>query len=622
MFSLIDKILDYIHSVSPFLSWVNGQVLIFLTVMIFLGLFALLLLKEDPEIKALDAALEKMSCMWTPGEDNRKRRTVYIEEMSKSWNNPVLLLKEIPDAAGSFTHPQVTAFYEDVIKGNPIFKDNPAHRAVCISILKELDKDGDCSSVVGRQEHPDDSESKFDLSTYQLLGGITLLDHTLHVAKKASDLANEKGLRPALHNILVAALAHDVGKLPTYRGLLYQMKDHPLISAARLEETPFFDSEAFKKRRVEILNAVKLHHTKKPTGPIAEIIKEADRQARQDEMEAGRLAIQRMASEGVDEAGPKEQPKPAAKEKAPAPMGKVTPPKKTRKPVEVEIPENVDPETGEILDEDPEAHQQDDTGGEPEKKITFRNLEGEGPAPEPQQASSPPASFVIPGMGEISAPEVTPTITKKGMPIPGKTEEDPGDPWAAQEAIYGIQHEEEESKPKTTRQPWDNRKSPVRIDLPWFDLEACVERMKTRINKVRSNRFQIFSMPDGVIYCQPSFLEEIAKKQAKKYGDDSLATLPDSDPAMRQILFSMVETLKDVGLIDVSLIRDGYFSAPFRLRWKNTGKTTSVFYIPFQASAFASTVSELEKTKQHERLLNIEWVRPDTGDDDSVAKAV
>jgi len=59
---------------------------------------------------------------------------------------------------------------------------------VCGQILKLLDQEGECPSVVNIQN---DVEGSWDENTFQLLGRTTLLDHSLNVAEQVVQLLSD-----------------------------------------------------------------------------------------------------------------------------------------------------------------------------------------------------------------------------------------------------------------------------------------------------------------------------------------------------------------------------------------------------------------------------------------------
>jgi hypothetical protein len=92
------------------------------------------------------------------------------------------------------------------------------------------------------------------------------------------------------------ARSHDLGKLPSARGTLYALGEHPLAAGTVLAGVAGFKELG---RKDEILRAIKLHH-KVADGLLGKTLKQADQMARQQELEEA------MAAGGLQEAGGKE----------------------------------------------------------------------------------------------------------------------------------------------------------------------------------------------------------------------------------------------------------------------------------------------------------------------------
>ena len=143
---------------------------------------------------------------------------------------------------------------------------------ICGQILKLLDQEGHCPSVVDIQG---DVEGSWDENTYQLLAGTTLLDHSLNVAEQVVQLLSEDKACHVIPDTMIAALGHDLGKLESMRGYLYSLGEHPLAAGR-----PLAGIAGFKelRRKDEILQAIKLHH-KRPQGLLGKTLKKADQKA-------------------------------------------------------------------------------------------------------------------------------------------------------------------------------------------------------------------------------------------------------------------------------------------------------------------------------------------------------
>ncbi|MBM9616021.1 HD domain-containing protein [Desulfobulbus rhabdoformis] len=216
-----------------------------------------------------------MSKIWT--EDGSGE--VHISELSPLWRDEQSL------AASSktilFQNPRVTLFMENILNG-VWFKNFPQQKTVCARLLSLLDEQGECPSVVDIRG---DVEGGWDENTYQLLARISLLDHSLNVAEEVVQLLSENKAWHVIPDTMIAALAHDMGKLESMRGYLYSVGEHPL--AAGRAFTGISEFEKLPKKD-EILQAIKLHH-KMPKGLLGKTLKKADQKARQKELESTTL---------------------------------------------------------------------------------------------------------------------------------------------------------------------------------------------------------------------------------------------------------------------------------------------------------------------------------------------
>jgi CRISPR/Cas system-associated endonuclease Cas3-HD len=167
-----------------------------------------------------------------------------------------------------------------------------ASMEVLDELLRMLYEGGDVPSVVGWRGKTHDSEymnlreHKYFL---QILQGVSLYDHTYNVLKAALDIARDD-LRQRhdflLPSVITAALAHDIGKIPSlWQSSPIKKHDHESVGVARLEEMlASYGNEAFKKSAV---TAVMLHHTgvkEDIEDTVARIILHADARAREYEI--------------------------------------------------------------------------------------------------------------------------------------------------------------------------------------------------------------------------------------------------------------------------------------------------------------------------------------------------
>jgi len=146
-----------------------------------------------------------------------------------------------------------------------------------LSLVELLDQNGDCPSVT-----IDDKKMK---SLASLLRQIPLKDHSLHVARKIKELVKMKYEIFYPYHIpeaIMAALAHDIGKIPYVfgRDLTVTKADHPILGAEKLraifppEKPSWLDN---------VIEAIKDHH-RPSINPLSKLLKEADRKAREEEV--------------------------------------------------------------------------------------------------------------------------------------------------------------------------------------------------------------------------------------------------------------------------------------------------------------------------------------------------
>lgn len=212
-------------------------------------------------------ALERISGLWS----KRKETALRIEEIARLWMADMQIVEEGVEHA-QFENMEIKRFYEEHIDGRPYFSG--AADEVARELLKLLDKEGDCPSVVGTEGDP---EASLEKTTFGILAKVPLYEHTIHVAK---EMIGENETGPSVAKSMIAVLAHDIGKLPRYRKSGYSMGDHPLFSVTALETIPQFRKLSYAK---EILQAVRDHHGR-PRDPFSQALREADQRARRREL--------------------------------------------------------------------------------------------------------------------------------------------------------------------------------------------------------------------------------------------------------------------------------------------------------------------------------------------------
>lgn len=198
---------------------------------------------------------------------------VNLAELAPIWCEVAERTDGDPCPVQEFTNDRIQLFYT-----NHIVAISGDYREVIEELLTILDNEGDCSSVV---RVATDLESSWNSTTYELLGKTNLADHSLNVADEAIRMLEEENSRFMIPDMVIAALAHDIGKAPSLRSDLYSLGDHPLTAGRVL-----IDIEAFNRipKKEILLKAIKLHH-KKPEDLLGKTLKFADQLAREKELE-------------------------------------------------------------------------------------------------------------------------------------------------------------------------------------------------------------------------------------------------------------------------------------------------------------------------------------------------
>ena len=520
-----------------------------------------------------EIALGELAACWTK---TSVPRTVHIADLVHLWRDERVARTEAETL--TLAHPRAAAFLRQ-LDNWPFFRSCPEQGAVCRQLVQLLDREGDCPSVVDVRG---DVEAAWEANTYRLLAQTTLLDHSLDVADQVVRLLADNQAWHVIPDTLVAALAHDLGKLPSARGTLYALGEHPLAAGSMLASIEKF-KELSKKE--EISKAIKLHH-KKAEGLLGKTLKRADQLARQKELERAIEGIAKVRSQGAAAA-----PAPVAVVQAPVQGAVMSPTESGGMEVQCETPtdpstvsDSNDPVTVKGRESAPTAiHDEPAAPGvsdEPVERVT--------PDPRVQPDSQTVQSAVAP------IEPTAPVLTSSSQPTGAAAA------WQAQRDIYGDDDEESATRAKKQVLKMANISH-------WFDPDAFLESMKPYINKVTGRRFMAFSMSDGIIYFQAKVLEEVARKQAEQAGAMDVVTLASDDPTMREILMSVVNHFRvDRDIIARGMIKDAFFGGYFTVK-KKDGPPLKGFYTPFDAEAFGSIAQmENEKPEKLQNLLSIE----------------
>ena len=286
-----------------------------------------------PKREKKEVALRDLSALWVKG---REAGELHLSELAPLWRD-LHVSGDQDNRSYKFVTDRVDQFFRQHILLTPWFRNAALHKEVCYQILTRLEQEGDGPSVVKASQ---DVEASWDSNTFNLLGKTTLLDHTLHVALETIEQLTRDNASHVIPDSLVAALGHDLGKLPSIKGHLYSLGEHPLAAGSVLAEIPQF-KELSKKD--EIARAIKLHH-KRPDGLLGKTLKKADQQARQKELESAmeKVAESKPSTEPDDQSPARvEQKGRADQEEQEQPMEKA---KVETEPAPISLPEHqIDP---------------------------------------------------------------------------------------------------------------------------------------------------------------------------------------------------------------------------------------------------------------------------------------
>ena len=218
--------------------------------------------------KEQNISLGKLKALWR----DQDAKEVRFDELAEIWRKATPKTEEKPKEP-EFTREEITKFYLDRVRGRPYFLGDAL--AATVDLLRLLDQHGNCASVV--RQNDKEPENIYDGDTYNMLAQVPLYRHSLNVAKIAMEKVGKESLMP---KAAIAALAHDLGKIPFYYGKFYKTSTHPMAGLSVAETLP---SVKGIKWWDEIASAIKNHHAQS-TEYLDALIREADQAARRFEM--------------------------------------------------------------------------------------------------------------------------------------------------------------------------------------------------------------------------------------------------------------------------------------------------------------------------------------------------
>lgn len=262
--------------------------------------------EERPPEKVEKIPLAAVSRTWKLNDCKAlKGDVVDLRDLAVVWREPEAEKGAPPVPRPTFGHKEIDEFFSDIVEKRRAIKG--ARRTIIVKILKMLDEQGDCPSVVRRNEK--DAENKYSDETFALLATIPLYRHTLRVARICAAKVRQEVMLP---DLFIVSLGHDLGKIPSFHDRLYSTGDHPLISQVAINSIPEYAS---LPNRTELDRIIRGHHMMKPDNQLTDLLKHCDQEARKEELAAliGSVidhdkASSEIGSEVPQKTGPPEKP--------------------------------------------------------------------------------------------------------------------------------------------------------------------------------------------------------------------------------------------------------------------------------------------------------------------------
>jgi hypothetical protein len=570
--------------------------------------------KEEKEEKK-KIKLEDISIIWT----KKKKAKIKLEELARLWRNFEIVQEQ--NSIPHFFTPVVSEFFERCIKNKAFYTGNV--RVVLNNLLTLLDVEGSVPSVVSGQY---ETESKIPEDTYKMLSQITLAEHSIHVAEEILDLVP---YGPSLPIALIAALAHDIGKIPKYRKQYYSLGDHAFISMTVLEGIPGFKELIYAD---EILQAVRDHHLK-PKTFVGEKLKEADTKARRRELvEVQKKMMMAPTLDAIEFSEPNIEVDVSVSTEGSKDKEKKSKKVKKKKELESQITafgevevfdDSEDNDSGlEVFgvpndsskktELKPDKSDSSDTFDQTSSNQINQTSNQTNPNQTFNQTSNQTQpSNQTPFSSSSNSSNQTNQSNSSSLSNKGKWDKEVPKEMEVSNLFVNIEFEALKDKEE------EKAKKPVEIPISWFNPDEFLERLLPYVNKLDDKgKWAAVSMPNGVVYVRPELFWVILLEMAKEKNIVEVFYYEESSEMKRNCLYSVLKQIqRHKDAIETSLIKRDYFSAPFIIKLKN-GKTLSkTFYVPLRAwEAFGVSVGELEARKKG-RLLEIEEIIPPYEDD-------
>lgn len=477
--------------------------------------------------------LEVYSKLWKKNEDEKNT----LKSLSKLWRNDVNDGLQLAPDKPMFVHREIRLFFKDFVDGKPFFVGNGL--LATVELLKLLDSKGKCPSVVNKRE--DEPERGYDRGVYKALKTIPLYLHTINVAREIVTMVPEGAM---VRKAVIAALAHDTGKITQYYDKLHGTGIHAFVGVSILDRIkPLKDLKFYD----EIIDAVKNHH-RNPEAQLGQLLKKADQEARRKE-------IAEYCSEELEEEMALAETRAACKsELADKPVSEPTvkPNPKSKKTAQSNLLAELNANTNKSeAPEEGEVAEPVKPIGKPMKTMT--DLMGAGVDME-----STPADL----FGEAGS-----------APTPGERD------------LMG-----ENPPPKTSRS-----QNIRKIKIPWFDVDAALKLLDVTVNQLQAGRWLSISMPDGTVYVRPEVLFSAAETLSNNAPEIKIAR--GDEQTKDSIIYAMVSAFRKAGAIEETLVDEAHYGSEFIINPGRPGQYNK-YLVPFKTEAWKNIdITSFEKRK-------------------------
>lgn len=213
--------------------------------------------------------------LWNNPDKEGNGQEVIYQKLSELWAPKK---KEATTLAPpiEFEHPELADFYHNRVIGRRFVSGSVLKAAE--EILLYLDIHGDCSSLTNY--HSLEKERGLSQKSQDVYAKTSLWQHTINTANAMIDLTEKDDLIPLTAKGLIAALGHDLGKIPKYYDQYKTSEPHWVASIGCLEnmQTPITIP-----LWTEIKEAILLHHDK-TSKQLPQLLCQADQAARRKEL--------------------------------------------------------------------------------------------------------------------------------------------------------------------------------------------------------------------------------------------------------------------------------------------------------------------------------------------------